>query len=106
MRGVEGTETTMLDPAVGTEIRRGIVCGWCGSATMRDPCEHCEHVDPARPWIQRGQQPPSESVLRRQRLARAEAELRGTGIEPTVERIAERLDVSPRTVRRWREMTA
>lgn len=42
----------------------------------------------------------------RRRIAAAVRHIREAGQEPTAERIAERLDVSPRTVRRWQQMSA
>jgi hypothetical protein len=63
-------------------------------------------VDPTLPYVQRGLPIPDASALNRRRLADAEAALRREGHAPTVELLAERLEVSPRTVRRWREMSA
>lgn len=89
-----------------------ILCGWCGKATAnQDRCTPCGHADPARPWVQRGEDPPTVSrepgrpavipadVARR--LAAARAQL---GPHATVDQIAETLDVSPRTVRRWQRV--
>lgn len=85
----------------------GLICGWCGNGTRSATrCDRCGHADPARPFVQRGEEQPDESALRRRRLRLAEAAIRAEGVEPTAERIAERLDLSPRTVRRWREMSA
>lgn len=84
-----------------------ILCGWCGHSTPNvDRCSHCGHEDPTRPYVQRGSRIPGAEAAKHKRLADAEAAIRAAGEEPTVERIAERLDVSPRTVRRWREMSA
>lgn len=83
-----------------------IVCGWCGRPTRDEPrCDRCGHVDPRIPYIQRGLPVPTETEVRKRRLHEAEASLRAQGEEPTAERIAERLDVSPRTVRRWQQMS-
>lgn len=76
-----------------------ILCGWCGAPTPSGACASCGR-DAALPWAQRGQTPPQADSPTR-RLAQAVAAL---GADATVERIAEHLDVSPRTVRRWREM--
>lgn len=77
-----------------------IACGWCGAPTPVGACASCDR-DAALPWEQRGKvAPPADSPTRR--LARATAAL---GSDATIERIAEYLDVSPRTVRRWREMS-
>lgn len=84
-----------------------IRCGWCGHATANpDRCTTCGHEDPARPWIQRGSAVPviegrTDSEDIRKRLATARAELTALGERATAERLAELLDVSPRTVRRW-----
>lgn len=83
-----------------------IRCGWCGKPTAnRDRCTSCGHIDPERPFIQRGDPVPTynASDVNRKRLADAQAEL---GPDATIERLAEHLDVSPRTVRRWREMSS
>jgi len=80
-----------------------IRCGWCGRAADVVVCSHCRR-DPGEAWRQRGQEPPDIDV-NRDRLARATAEITAEGRSPTIEAIAEHLDVSPRTVRRWREMT-
>ena len=90
-----------------------IACGWCGKPTASlDRCTSCGHVDPPRPWLQRGQEPPAiahepgrpatdpSDVGRR--LATARATL---GPHATVDAIAELLDVSPRTVRRWAKVS-
>jgi hypothetical protein len=86
-----------------------IACGWCGHATANlDRCTSCGHEDPARPHRQRGSEPPVvdgriDPTDVRKRLAEATRTLGGN---PTIEALAEQLGVSPRTVRRWREMTA
>jgi hypothetical protein len=87
-----------------TEMR---TCGWCGQPTRVDPCSVCNHEDPDRPWLQRGQRPPTTIQVKRNdirhRLAQARREL---GPGATVDAIAESIGVSPRTVRRWQEMSA
>lgn len=93
-----------------------IVCGWCGHPSKEmTHCSACGHNDPARPWLQRGEQPPSlsgdgrpglDARSIRRRLAAAQRDLEEGGHAVTVEALAERLEVSPRTVRRWREMSA
>jgi hypothetical protein len=86
-----------------------IRCGWCGKPTANeDRCTSCGHSDPTRPYFQRGEAVPQidgrlDSADVRRRLAEARSALGGN---PSVERIAEHLDVSPRTVRRWRELAA
>ncbi len=92
-----------------------ITCGWCGhpTATAETRADHpanlprcsaCGHEDPARPWTQRGQEPPTVNAADKHRKAlhEAEAAIRAEGLTPTVDRIAERLDITPRNVRRWR----
>ncbi len=90
-----------------------ILCGWCGRATRPDQCVLCGR-DPAVPYRQRGTEPPvvdaqdGRPPLRpaevSRRLAAARQALAAAGRPITVEALAEQLDVSPRTVRRWREM--
>jgi hypothetical protein len=42
-------------PAAGVVI----LCGWCGKATANeDRCTSCGHLDPVKPWTQRGQEAP------------------------------------------------
>ena len=84
-----------------------IACGWCSQPTERDRCSHCGR-DPVLPYLQRGIEPPviDPNAEYRKRLSEASSELRARGQHPTAERIAEVLDVSPRTVRRWQQMTA
>lgn len=80
-------------------------CGWCGQPTEPGRCGNC-HRDPALPWVQRGVDPPvidPRDALRK-RLHVAVTELEQQGHRATAERIAEHLDVSPRTVRRWQQM--
>lgn len=94
-----------------------IVCGWCSQpAPDVGPCLHCGR-DAALPWRQRAKQPPeirTDAVGRpaldrsavRRRLAAARQALEDEGTNVTVEALAERLDVSPRTIRRWQQMAA
>jgi hypothetical protein len=92
-----------------------IVCGWCGRATSEgDRCVMCHHEDPARPYVQRRLDVPRldahdgrptlvpADVARR--LATARRQLEEAGRTVTIEALAEVLEVSPRTVRRWREV--
>lgn len=81
-----------------------IRCGWCGRAAEPSACGHC-HRDPLLPWAQRGHDAPAIDA-NLERLAQAAADLRAEGIRPTVEHLAERLDVNPRTVRRWQQKSA
>lgn len=84
-----------------------ILCGWCSEPTKDgERCDHCRHIDPTRPYTQRGLPVPDASEAKLRRLARAEADIRAAGEVVTVERLAERLGVDPRTVRRWREVSA
>lgn len=85
-----------------------IRCGWCGNPTAGDPCSACGHEDPVRPWYQRGQEPPkvAKADEARKRLAAARHAIESEGRKATVDALAEQLGVDPRTVRRWREMTA
>lgn len=83
-----------------------ILCGWCAQLTSDGArCEACGR-EPRTPYEQRGLPVADDSTVKRRQMADVEAALRAEGVKPTVERIAERLDVSPRTVRRWREMAA
>ena len=78
-----------------------IVCGWCHAETPAGPCAACGR-DAELPWTQRGQQPPAvEAWQQMRRRRRLEQVRRDLGPEATVERIAEALGVSDRTVRRW-----
>jgi len=83
-----------------------IVCGWCAHLTNPEACGSCGR-DPSLPWSQRGLPPPGESDARRDDARRRLAEARRSlGPDATAERIAELVGVSPRTVRRWQEMSA
>ena len=91
-----------------------IVCGWCARATSPGQCAYCGR-DPRLAWKQRGAQPPVadhdaeagrpplDAREIRRRYDEARAVLVTAGREPTVERLAEALDRSPRTVREWRK---
>lgn len=83
-----------------------IVCGWCAALTGPALCVACGR-DPVLPWTQRGQVPPTEAEAKRidarRRMAEARRQL---GFDATAEQIAEAIGVSPRTVRRWLEMSA
>lgn len=89
-----------------------MTCGWCGHPTAGEPCGTCGHADPARPWLQRGQEPPTvrtDAVGRpvldakaiRRRLAEARTAL---GAGATAAAIAEHLDISVRTLGRWQKV--
>jgi len=84
-----------------------IACGWCGASTEVKPCSSCGR-DPELAHAQRGRPAPAlddqASIARR--LADARHRLSAGGRAITVERLAEELDVSPRTVRRWQQMAA
>ena len=85
-----------------------IVCGWCGKPTTNwTRCSECAHIAPQRPWEQRGEsvptipthpagRPPLDATELRKRLA-------SLGPGATDDQIAERFEVDPRTVRRWRQ---
>ena len=79
-----------------------IVCGWCGKPTTPERCSACGHIDPARPYVQRGEPVPTTDP-NQHRLTEAEAAL---GPRATVDALAEYLSVDPRTVRRWRKSSA
>ena len=83
-----------------------IVCGWCNAETDLGRCTACGR-DPALPWAQRALEPPVVTVAARHRrlLAEATVAIRAEGSEPTIDRLAERLEVDPRTVRRWRALS-
>ena len=80
-----------------------IVCGWCGKDTANhDRCTSCGHVDPERPWVQRGEDvPTAQHGAGRPRLTDADLRRR-LAAGGTDDEIAARHDVDPRTVRRWR----
>lgn len=91
-----------------------ILCGWCGRATPDgDTCAVCNHIFPTLPYTQRGLPVPVVDVHEgrptlvpadiKRRFAVARAALERAGKPVTIESMAEQLDVSPRTVRRWRE---
>lgn len=88
-----------------------ILCGWCHAATNPPRCGNCGHEDPARPWVQRGEEPPQAAAAGRAalderevriRYREAKASIEKAGRPVTVEALAEVLDRSPRTVREWR----
>lgn len=79
-----------------------IVCGWCNHPTEPGVCRSCGR-DPALPWTHRAMDPPTPAPEHVTRLAEAAAAL---GPHATIAQVAEFLDVSDRTVRRWREMSA
>lgn len=94
-----------------------ILCGWCGSATRdEDRCTACLHVDPRRPWEQRATpvpevqetqgRPALDRMAIRKRVHDAIGTLRSQGIPVTNAALADLLEVSEKTVRRWRQMTA
>lgn len=93
-----------------------IVCGWCGQPTdpSADQCGVCGHVDPAKPWLQRDQQPPVATEERaaggrpqidasqaRERIRIATKELGGN---PTKAELAEYLRIDVRTLGRWQKL--
>jgi len=84
-----------------------IVCGWCGGSTPAGRCVSCGR-DAALPWLQRAAAPPAvdAAATYRKRLSDARRDLEARGLDATIERIAEALDVSPRTVRRWQQLAA
>ena len=81
-----------------------IVCGWCGHSTGdEDRCTSCGHEDPRRPWIQRGQEPPTWTAREenRRRIEEARKQLERDGQKVTRAALAELLEVDERTLRRW-----
>lgn len=82
-----------------------ILCGWCrGRTAPGERCAACGHADPARPWAQRGEDPPEAPGPQPGRPRIDAAELRRRlASGGTDEDIAERFDVDERTVRRWRK---
>lgn len=82
-----------------------ILCGWCGQPTEPEGvCTSCGR-SPRIPYEQRGQQPTQAADPVRERLLGAYRAIRERGDTVTVARIAEELDVSDRTVRRWQQMS-
>lgn len=79
------------------------VCGWCAAQIPPGPeCPACGHEDPARPWAQRGQEPPEVAVAPgRHPLDGSELRRRLSSGGGDAQ-IAERFEVDERTVRRWR----
>jgi hypothetical protein len=108
-----------------------IVCGWCGRPTEAKgwettaltpdagECRACGHADPAKPWLQRGRQPPAANEGRaaagrpsldiseiRQRLRIAGRDLqKELGRSPTQAELSERLEVDVRTIRSWQKVS-
>jgi len=82
-----------------------ILCGWCSALTDPFVCGSCGR-NPVIPWTQRGQLPPTEYEAKRIDARRRLSEARrALGPEATLDAIAEHLNVSSRTVRRWHEMS-
>jgi len=84
------------------------VCGWCARITdSRATCTHCGHVDPDRPFVQRGLDVPEVHPQEAGRPPLTADEMRrrleALGADATVEQLAERWEVDPRTIRRWRQ---
>ena len=91
-----------------------ILCGFCGRAVEAYVrCSTCGHY-PEVAWEQRGEIPPvvEKPVAGRpaldlddirRRLTAATNSLQSEGRQATVGALAERLDVSDKTIRRWRE---
>lgn len=84
-----------------------IRCGWCGKDTAnRDRCTTCGHVDPERPWVQRGEPVPTIAPRDpgRPQVTEADARARLSALGPhaTDDQLAEHHGVDARTVRRWR----
>jgi hypothetical protein len=102
-----------------------IVCGWCGKPTEAKDwettaltpdageCRACGHEDPAKPWLQRGQQPPVANQGRgaggrpsldisqiRERVRIARKEL---GADVTNAALAAHLGIDERTLGRWQK---
>jgi hypothetical protein len=78
-----------------------IRCGWCGRPTApAGRCQRCGHEDPGRPWVQRGQEPPDVADPS-ERLREARVQLEQEGRNVTTEALAEVLEVSPSTIKRW-----
>ena len=88
-----------------------ILCGWCGHPTEPAACGACGR-DPVLPYLHRDQEPqraPVAAVGRpgvdvqtiRRRMAEARQAL---GAGATVAQLAEHLDVSVRTLGRWRKL--
>lgn len=84
-----------------------IVCGWCGKETAnKDRCTSCGHVDPPRPWVQRGEPVPTIAAhAGRPAVDPTEARRRlsALGGHATDEQLADHHQVDERTVRRWRK---
>lgn len=93
-----------------------ILCGWCHQPATPPRCGACGHEDPARPWLQRGEEPPRvateagrpvlDEPAIRLRYRDAKRAIEAAGGVPTVDALAEALDRSPRTIREWRRKYA
>lgn len=88
-----------------------IVCGWCNSATEPGLCSSCGR-NPALPWTQRGDLPPGAKTGHRpgrpalddrQVKQRIRIAIKDLGGSPTMAQLAEKLDVSETTARKWRK---
>lgn len=98
-----------------------IVCGWCGKPTEMwettalrpvGECRACGHEDPGLPWRQRGRdvpevsQKPGRPTISPREVSRRLAEARSAlGPGATAAELAEHLEVSVRTLGRWRKMS-
>jgi hypothetical protein len=89
-----------------------IRCGWCGNPTANpERCTSCGHEDPPRPWVQRGEEPPTvrtdatgRPVLEAKAIRRRLAEARAVLPNATQAQLAEHLDISVRTLGRWQKV--
>lgn len=83
-----------------------IRCGWCGKGTAEGArCGACGHVDPALPWVQRGQEPPAIQRTEGRPSLTVEELRKRLEAHPgaTDEQLAELFDRDPRSIRRWRQ---
>lgn len=89
-----------------------IVCGWCGYPTPADCCVTCGR-DPLIPYTQRNLKPPKATDNHEpgrpkldagQVRARVRIALKELGDGATLAALAERLDVSETTARKWRKV--
>lgn len=94
-----------------------IICGWCGQPANglrpESDCRNCGHERPDLPWIQRGQEPPSTQ----HEAGRPELDVRdiakrlhdarqALGPDATNKALAAHLDISIRTLGRWRNLAS
>jgi len=90
-----------------------VICGWCGRETVQYSCDYCSR-DPELPYVQRAVEPVTVTVegpgrpeldekTVRKRYDAAKTAIAHEGGIPTTEAIAERMDVTPRTVRAYRK---